>query len=215
MKWFVRWVSLSVLSLVAGLQTRASHPKLAAISQVQGPSEMVLNVKDFQAVGDGKADDTAAFASALSKLAENGGGTLLIPSGTYVVADLNVGSGTVIKGTGSPLPVLLKRRDAKSILEISSGNLADTRGVPHDVTIEYVTLRGRSVEEGFSEHTHNISVAGVARLSVQNVRIEAFQGDGIYLGRGRQQNGQIVHNSDVRIADNSFEGANNENRNGV
>jgi hypothetical protein len=166
-------------------------------------------------VGDGKADDTAAFAGALSKLADNGGGTLLVPSGTYVVADLNAGSGTVIKGTGSPLPVLLKRRDAKSILEISSGHIAGSHGVLHDITIEYVTLRGRSVEEGFSEHTHNINVSGVTRLFVQNIRIEAFQGDGIYLGRGRQQDGQIAHNSDVRIADNSFEGVNNENRNGV
>jgi len=215
MKWFVLWVSLSVISLAVGHQTGASRPKPAAIPRVQGPSDMVLNVKDFQAAGDGQADDTAAFARALSKLAEKGGGTLLIPSGTYVVAELNAGSGTVIKGMGSPLPVLLKRRDAKSILEISSGRLEDVRGVLHDITIEYVTLRGRSVEEGFSEHTHNINVSGVTRLFVQNVRIEGFQGDGIYLGRGRQQNGQIAHNSDVRVADNSFEGVNNENRNGV
>jgi polygalacturonase len=214
-KLFVSLVSLSVISLAAGLETGASRPRLAAIPQVQGSSEKILNVKDFKAVGDGKTDDTAAFAGALGKLAENGGGTLLIPSGTYVVGDLNVGSGTVIKGTGSTLSVLLKRHDARSILEISSGHLADSRGVLHDIKIEYVTLRGRSIEDGFSEHTHNINVSGVAKLSVQNVRIEAFQGDGIYLGKGRQQNGQIVHNSDVRVADNSFEGANNENRNGV
>ncbi len=215
MKWFVLWAALPAISLAAGLQAGASRPKLAASAQDQKPSEMILNVKDFQAVGDGKTDDTAAFASALSKSAENGSGTLLIPSGTYVVAELKVGSGTVIRGTGSPLPVLLKKRDARSILDISSGHVAGSDGVLHDITIEYVTLRGRSVEEGFSEHAHNINVSGVARLFVQNVRIEAFQGDGIYLGRGRQQNGQIAHNSDVRIADNSFEGVNNENRNGV
>jgi hypothetical protein len=215
MKWFVLWAALLAISLAAGLQAGASRPKLAASAQDQKPSEMILNVKDFQAVGDGKTDDTAAFASALSKSAENGSGTLLIPSGTYVVAELKVGSGTVIRGTGSPLPVLLKKRDARSILDISSGHVAGSDGVLHDITIEYVTLRGRSVEDGFSEHTHNISVAGVAKLSVQNARIEAFQGDGIYLGKGRQQNGQIVHNSEVRVADSSFEGANGENRNGI
>lgn len=214
MKRLVLWVSLSVISLAAGLQSRASRPKLAALPRVQGPSEMVLNVKDLQATGDGRTDDTAAFARALSKLAVNGG-TLLIPSGTYIVADLNVGSGTLIRGTGSPVPVLAKRPDAKSILDITASRFADSRGLLHDITIENVTLRGRSTQDGFSEHIHNLSAAGVERLSIQNVRFEAFQGDGIYLGTRRRANGEITHNSEIKIIDNVFEGANNENRNGI
>jgi Pectate lyase superfamily protein len=181
----------------------------------QAASRLVLNVKDFQATGNGSEDDTPAFAGALSKLGENGGGTLLIPSGTYVVADLHVESGTWIKGTGTPLPVLVKRPRANCILDISSSRFVDSHGALHDITVENVTLRGRSVEDGFSEHTHNFSALGVTRVSVRHVRFEAFQGDGIYLDTRRQQNGELVHNTDVKVSDNSFDGANDQNRNGA
>jgi hypothetical protein len=212
---FTAWPFLLFMALLVGLVTKTSGFEHATMAPIQGAASLVLNVKDFHATGDGKTDDTAVFAGALTKLAENGGGTLLIPPGTYVVADLNVGSGTVIKGTGSPLPVLVKRPDAKNIINILSVRYADSRGVLHDITIEQLTLRGRSVEDGFSEHIHNINALGVARLSVQHVRFEAFQGDGLYLGRRQQQNGEAIHNSDVTITDNSFDGTNNQNRNGI
>jgi hypothetical protein len=209
------WTFLLFMAMLVGLVAKTAGSNHAAMAPIQGASSLVLNVKDLQATGDGRTDDTSVFAGALTKLAENGGGTLLIPPGTYVVADLNVGSGTVIKGTGSPLPVLVKRPDAKNILNILSVRYADSHGVLHDITIENLTLRGRSVEDGFSEHIHNINALGVARLSVQHVRFEAFQGDGLYLGRRQQQNGEAIHNSDVTITDNSFDGANNQNRNGI
>jgi hypothetical protein len=208
-------VSLLITSLLAGLKAGSSGVKHESMLPVQAASDLVLNVKDFQATGNGSKDDTSAFAGALSKLAENGGGTLLIPSGTYMVADLHVESGTLMKGTGTPLPVLVKSPEAKSILDISSSRFVDSHGAQHDITIEYVTLRGRSVEDGFSEHIHNLSALGVTRVSVHHVRFEAFQGDGIYLGTRRQQNGELVHNTDVKVSDNSFDGANNQNRNGA
>lgn len=208
-------VSLSITSFLAGLKTGTSGLKHESMLPVHAASDLVLSVKDFQETGNGNKDDTPGFADALSKLAENGGGTLLIPPGTYIVADLQVGSGTLIKGTGTPLPVLVKRPDANSILDISSSRFTDSHGALHDITIEYLTLRGRSVEDGFREHTHNINAVGVTRFSVQSVRFEAFQGDGIYLGTRRQQNGELVHNTDVKVADNNFDGANNQNRNGV
>lgn len=178
-------------------------------------SNLVLNVKDFQATGDGKTDDTPAFVKGLEQLAEKGGGTLLIPPGTYLVADLSIGSGTVIKGSGSPIPTLVRRADAQNILDISSPHFADAGGFLHDITVENVILQGRSKQDGFSEHIHNLNALGIERLSILNVRFEAFQGDGIYLGTRRRANGEIIHNSEIKIIDNVFEGANNENRNGI
>jgi hypothetical protein len=213
--YFTFRACLLFMSLLAALATGTAESKRAAMPADEKTSNLVLNVRDYHAVGDGKTDDTSAFAGALVKLAENGGGTLLIPPGTYIVGDLSVGSGSFINGTGSPLPVLVKKPDAKSIIEISSARYAASDGSLHDIKIENVILHGRSIEDRFKEHVHNINALGVMRLSVQNVRFEAFQGDGIYIGRRQKANGEIVHNSDVIISHNAFDGANNENRNGI
>lgn len=46
-----------------------------------------VNVRDFGARGDGKADDSAAFHQALAKaISVKGGGALYIPAGTYLIS---------------------------------------------------------------------------------------------------------------------------------
>jgi parallel beta-helix repeat protein len=52
-----------------------------------------VNVKTFGAVGDGVANDTAAFAAALKSVAEAGGGTCLVPEGTYLISPLGISTG--------------------------------------------------------------------------------------------------------------------------
>ncbi len=178
-------------------------------------SSLVLNVKDFQAAGDATTDDTSAFSNALNKLAENKGGTLLIPSGTYLVGDLKIGSGTWVKGTGDPLPILVKKRGANSILAIASDPVGGVRPLVRNVSIERLTLHGRSVEDGFSEHTHNLYAVGIQQLTVHQVRFEAFQGDGLYVGPRMAENEKPAHNSDVKVTDNTFDGTNYQNRNGI
>jgi hypothetical protein len=206
---------LFVLLLAAGKGViRRGKPGLP--SQFHPASDMTLNVRDFQAVGDGKTDDTAAFARALHKLDERNGGTLLVPSGKYVVGDLKIGSGTLIKGTGpAPFPILLKALKARSIIDISSQLGSKSRVTLHDIGIEQLTLRGRSVEDGFSEHIHNINAVGVTNLAIWNVRIEAFQGDGLYLGARLQHADPGSHNSNIHVSDSVFDGMNSQNRNGI
>ena len=45
-----------------------------------------VDVKTFGATGDGVTDDTAAFNAALDSLAGAGGGTCLVPKGTYIIS---------------------------------------------------------------------------------------------------------------------------------
>lgn len=45
------------------------------------------NVRSFGAIGDGLADDTAAFKSAANSLLAAGGGTLFVPAGSYRLSD--------------------------------------------------------------------------------------------------------------------------------
>jgi hypothetical protein len=191
----------------------ASTPWSLSPSSPAVGSSLVVNVSDFHATGDGTTDDTGAFTSALNELELHSGGTLLVPSGTYLVADLKVGSGIFIQGAATPLPVLAKRPSAASILSIVS----DAAGGPllHDISIDGIVLRGRSVEDGFSEHTHNLLIGGVARFSVHHAKFEAYQGDGLYLGTRLLSSDPVAHNSDVDISDNVFDGVNAQNRNGV
>lgn len=54
------------------------------------------NVKDFGAVGDGSTDDTSAFVAAIA-----GGGDILLPAGTYFLADTSL---TALTGGYIALP---------------------------------------------------------------------------------------------------------------
>ena len=57
----------------------------AARPAVAAPPSRVLNAADFGAVGDGRADDTAALQKALDRSFADGGTVLMIPPGTYRV----------------------------------------------------------------------------------------------------------------------------------
>ena len=190
--------------------------KPSQVKQYRHGSKTIVNVKDFKPARDGRNDDTAAFAAALAKLEQTNGGILLIPNGTYIVGDLRVRSGISLIGAGPPpFPVLLKAPRARTILDISSPMVSAQRPVLHDVTIQNLILRGRSAEQGFSEHIHNVSVVGITRLLVTHVRFEAFQGDGLYIGSRLQSSEHVSHNSQVEVVDSTFDGSNYENRNGV
>jgi polygalacturonase len=56
-----------------------------------------LNVRDFGAVGDGKTKDTGALQKALDACARDGGGTVLVPRGVYLIGSIVVGSNTVLQ----------------------------------------------------------------------------------------------------------------------
>ena len=60
------------------------------------------NIRDFGAVGNGSTDDSAAFNSAISSLAAQGGGTLFIPIGDYNLNNVltPMSSNITIEGEG-------------------------------------------------------------------------------------------------------------------
>ena len=84
--------------LYKGLPIVLEQPQLPQIP------DNTLSVKTFGAVGDGKTDCTDAFRRAMDKLAEMGGGVLLVPEGRYLTGpirlksriDLHLDKGAVI-----------------------------------------------------------------------------------------------------------------------
>ena len=55
-------------------------------------SAAVYNVKDFGAKGDGITLDTKAFNDAIAKASQDGGGTVLIPSGQNLCKSIRLAS---------------------------------------------------------------------------------------------------------------------------
>lgn len=70
----------------------------------------LFNIVDYGAVGDGKVLNTDAFKKAVDACAENGGGTVVVPSGTYLTGSVELKSnitlflesGGTIKASGNP-----------------------------------------------------------------------------------------------------------------
>ncbi len=60
-------------------------------------AETVFNVRDFGAVGDGVALDTEAVQKAFDECGDSGGGTVLVPEGTYLCKPLVIRTSTTLQ----------------------------------------------------------------------------------------------------------------------
>lgn len=73
-------------------------------SKPVGKGELVVNVKDHGAKGDGISDDLVAFQSAMAEVGVRGGGTLLLPPGTYNISSVvSVTDNVTISGYGATI----------------------------------------------------------------------------------------------------------------
>ncbi|MBT2538280.1 glycosyl hydrolase family 28-related protein [Arthrobacter sp. ISL-69] len=76
----------------------------------------VINVKDFNAVGDGVTDDTAAIQSAIKAAESNGGSVVFIPRGTYLVSTLTPRPYVTVKGAGRYCTSIVAKPGASAAL---------------------------------------------------------------------------------------------------
>jgi hypothetical protein len=101
-----------------------------------------FNVKtDFLAAGDGVTVDSAAFNHAVTALDAAGGGTLLVPAGTYVMSKVGFGSNIPGCGGGAGATVFLMDPVAASGAVVcrvapASGVTATSNVVLRDLTID-------------------------------------------------------------------------------
>lgn len=100
-------VGIATLPLAAAWPAKAADAHAGAASptaEVQAGSPVPtaakpgvrLDVRDFGAVGDGKAKDTLAIQQALDRCALLGGGTVLLPAGVYLTGTIAIGSNTTL-----------------------------------------------------------------------------------------------------------------------
>lgn len=141
-----------------------------------------VSVKDFGAVGDGVADDTAAIQLALDV-----GGGIYFPAGTYLVKDsTNTSNGVVLApinnsvlfGDGSSTIMKLGAHTSRkhNIFRLDNKN---------NVTIQNMKLDGNFVNQTFpaDEFSHSIRIVdGSSNCVVDNCIIVDSRGDGVYIG---------------------------------
>ena len=71
----------------------------AVNTTVKAKLQETVSVKDFGAVGDGVADDTAAIQAAIDYCSTNKLGTVNVPSGIYLVTGITLKSWVILKGS--------------------------------------------------------------------------------------------------------------------
>lgn len=136
--------------------------------------ENEVNVKQFGAKGNNQDDDTTAIQTAINK-----SNVVFIPTGVYLVSQLNLKSKLTIYGNGKNNSVL------KSVSEDENGMLCgefDTTGyeeiIIHDLYLNGNNVGNRGIyfnrEEGSSNDTW---------CNIYNMKIGYFLKNGIYLGK--------------------------------
>ena len=98
-------VMVALQTLALGASSAAAQPSEdnipGKVGQVATPDNVTspaprkdaqVDIKTYGAVGDGVTDDTAAFDTALKSLADAGGGTCLVPKGTYIISTSGITS---------------------------------------------------------------------------------------------------------------------------
>lgn len=165
----------------------------AVATTVQAKLRESVSVKDFGAVGNGVADDTAAINAALASSA--GGLELFFPAGTYKVTSTIVlptgrdfrlyGTGTATDITSTGLSAIFERNTRGSFVEIDSiaftgtspAFLYDAPGpLPWtDTLYEYKITNCRFFQ---TAGTYHIKLIGAREGMIQNCYFQ--NGDGVY-----------------------------------
>lgn len=151
----------------------------------------VLNVKNFGAIGNGNKDDTAAINSTIKSCFDNGGGTVQIPYGIYMIdaltqidmksrcrLQIHPQAQLIVIPNGEPRYQMVNLRGCEDF-EIIGGIFYGDRDL-HNYSAS-----------GTHEWGHCFAAYGAKRGNILTTRAENFPGDGLSVGR----------NEDVRCND--------------
>jgi polygalacturonase len=169
-------MALSFALAQVPVQARAGAPENCASPP---SSDVVVNVKDKGAVGDGRADDTAAIQAAIDAVAGTRG-TVLVPDGVYMVnavkENLNLKSDMTLKlADGAVLKAIPNDETHYAVLTISgASNVWVTGGALEGERNEH---RGKSGEWGMGIRIED----GAKNITVAGLISKKMWGDGFYV----------------------------------
>jgi hypothetical protein len=182
----------------------------AVARSAQDKLRETISVKDFGAVGDGVANDTAAIQSAVNHVAISGQ-ILFFPVGTYRAVMIELKSNVTIEGEGRNSEIVMIN-DGIAVRQLfyAFGTTPALADYVQNVTLRNVALRGTVDVDAFSEFRHLLLLRGVTNLTVENCHFIGFQGDA--MGFQAVDN---FNNYDITIRNCVFDGINNDNRQAI
>lgn len=191
-----------VLGMIGALPLLACNPASAAEP---------IDASTLRQRGD--VGDTAALARALGS-----GRPVYLPAGggsgahgDYIVDMLALPDGATLAGDGPATILRSSSARVSSILHVD-GIRPQTR----NITLRKMTLAGYAASNGFVEHHNLLNMSGVADCLIEEMHFKGFAGDGIYIGAEREGPARLPReNARVTIRNCTFDGVNNDNRNGI
>ena len=142
----------------------------ATATSVQAKLRQTVSVKDFGAVGDGSVNDTAAIQAAIDAVFAAGGGTVLVPTGTYAVTSLNMAwaasyTSVYIKGQGERSTIFTKYGATTTPIFNLTATIPNTDGV-------YSSFQDFQIT-GASKAHNGFDLTGIARFVFNRVCVTA------------------------------------------
>lgn len=141
-------------------------------NQVRLNQNFIANVQHYSATGDGTTDDTTNLQAAIDDVISQGGGTVFVPTGTYLVsASLNLDDDVTLVGEGRSSVIVTATND-----EIINATDAAR------IVIRDLSLRG----DGDTAKTaqRGVYFTNVTDSLVENVHVKDVGYDGILLISG-------------------------------
>jgi hypothetical protein len=128
---------------------------------------LVFNVKNYGAVGNGTTDDLASVQATLDAAVAAGGGIVYLPRGTYKLTNkIVIGSNTTLQGEGS-----------QSVLKpIYASTGTTNRGISNDWINgnSNITLKHFKLDRSGNGVTNGIILNGVENLLIDGIEVSGY-----------------------------------------
>jgi parallel beta-helix repeat protein len=161
--------SIAALGTVDASNVSYNEGSLGAVNtSVQTKLQESVSVKDFGAVGDGVADDTAAIQAAL-----NSGASVFLPSGTY-----NISSALTIPTNGQEF---IGQGKGKSIIKQTATNKNGIIITGNNVYVGHLQVRDIVRSSGSAEFS-GVVWGAVDGTVIENVKVDTSDDSGIRCG---------------------------------